>query len=215
LRAGNTCTLIRSLVWWMTSKLHLAHFIYHSRRGVPSQQKIYYPTYEGLICGYEHRLEYIRIYFLQYGWQWSIVFGNRRDFNSNNGRFARVKLVILAHHNKFLFCVRNPWSWHRAVWHVLPLIEACCLLFHMSAEVSNSNEHDLVAGQPQFESKDCHPQMKIRVISIILFENCFCRNGTLKFYVDRLNRSWECTFCTLQLRDSIRKSRTISSTSNF
>jgi len=51
--------------------------------------------------------------------------------------------------------------------------------------------------QPEFESKDCHPQMKIRMISIILCDNYFCRNGSLKFYADRLNGSRECTFCIL------------------
>ena len=36
-----------------------------------------------------------------------------------------------------------------------------------------------VAGQPEFQSKDCHSRMTFRIILIILF----------KFYADQLNRS--------------------------
>jgi hypothetical protein len=56
-----------------------------------------------------------------------------------------------------------------------------------------------VAGQPEFESKDFNPQMKIRVISIILCYDYFHRNGYLKFYADRLNKSWGCTLSIVQL----------------
>jgi len=31
-------------------------------------------------------------------------------------------------------------------------------------------------GQPDFKSKDCHPQTKSRIISIIECDNYFCRN---------------------------------------
>ena len=51
----------------------------------------------------------------------------------------------------------------------------------------------IVVGQTEFESKDYHPQMKIRMISTILCDNYFCRYGSLKFYADRLNGSLECT----------------------
>ena len=34
----------------------------------------------------------------------------------------------------------------------------------------------IVAGQPELESKDCHPRMKIRMISIILCNNYFRKN---------------------------------------
>ena len=51
-----------------------------------------------------------------------------------------------------------------------------------------------VAGQPEFEPNNCHPQMKIKTISIILCDNYFCSNGTLKFYVNQFNRSWKLHF---------------------
>jgi len=41
-----------------------------------------------------------------------------------------------------------------------------------------------VSRQPQFESMDCLPQMKIRMLSVVLCGNCFFRNRTLKFYAD-------------------------------
>ena len=44
-------------------------------------------------------------------------------------------------------------------------------------------------GQAEFESKDCHPQMKSRMISIILLDNEFYRNVNLECCADRLNRS--------------------------
>jgi hypothetical protein len=47
--------------------------------------------------------------------------------------------------------------------------------------------NDLVAGQPEFESKDCHPQMKIRMITIILCDNYFVGMEHLNF---------TCTGCT-------------------
>jgi len=34
----------------------------------------------------------------------------------------------------------------------------------------------ILAGQPEFESKDCHHQMKIRMISIIPCNNYFHKN---------------------------------------
>ena len=57
------------------------------------------------------------------------------------------------------------------------------------------------AGQPELESQDCHPRMTIKIVSIIPCDNHFRRNVTLKFYADRLNRNWECTFGTVQLYD--------------
>jgi hypothetical protein len=56
-----------------------------------------------------------------------------------------------------------------------------------------------MAGQPEFESKDFNPQIKIRMISIILCDDYFRRNGTLKFYADRLNKTWGCIFGFVQL----------------
>ena len=53
--------------------------------------------------------------------------------------------------------------------------------------------HASLAGQPEFESKDCHPRMKIRMISIIVSDNCLCRNGSHKLYRVRLPTMWECT----------------------
>ena len=53
--------------------------------------------------------------------------------------------------------------------------------------------HASGTGQPEFESKDCHLQMKIREITVILSDNCLFRNGSRKLYGDRLHRIWECT----------------------
>ena len=60
------------------------------------------------------------------------------------------------------------------------------------------NFYSNVARQLIFESKDCHSRMKISVISIILRDNYFLRNGNLEFYADRL----KITFGILQLCDS-------------
>ena len=46
-----------------------------------------------------------------------------------------------------------------------------------------------VAGQPEFLSKDCNPRVKSGMISNILCDSHFRRNGTFEFYPDRLNRS--------------------------
>jgi hypothetical protein len=56
-----------------------------------------------------------------------------------------------------------------------------------------------VAEQPEFESKDFNPRLKIRMISIILCDDYFRRNGNLKFCADRFNKSWECTLGIVQL----------------
>jgi len=74
----------------------------------------------------------------------------------------------------------------------------------------------IVAGQPEFESKDFNPRTKIRMISSILCYDYFRRNGNLKFYADRLSVSWGCTLGIVQLcyldlsLHSIRKVRTSS-----
>jgi hypothetical protein len=71
-----------------------------------------------------------------------------------------------------------------------------------------------VAGQPEFESKGFNPRMKIRLICIILCDDYFHRNEYLKFYADRLNKSWGCTLGIVQLcyldlsLHSIRKAQT-------
>jgi hypothetical protein len=71
-----------------------------------------------------------------------------------------------------------------------------------------------VAGQPEFETKDFKPRMKSRMISIILCDDYFHRNGYLKFDADRLNKSWGCTLGIVQLcyldlsLHSTRKART-------
>jgi len=71
-----------------------------------------------------------------------------------------------------------------------------------------------VVGQPELESKDFNPCMKIRMISIILCDDYFQRSGYLKFYADRLNKSWGSTLGIVQLcyldlsLHSIRKART-------
>jgi hypothetical protein len=49
------------------------------------------------------------------------------------------------------------------------------------------------AGQPEFESKDFNPRTKIRMVSNILCDDYFRRNGNLKFYADQLKESWGCT----------------------
>jgi len=59
-----------------------------------------------------------------------------------------------------------------------------------------------VTGHPDSEYKDCYTRMKIRMISVTLCDGRFCRNGTLKFNADRLNRSWECALVVLLLCDS-------------
>jgi len=65
-----------------------------------------------------------------------------------------------------------------------------------------------VAGQPEFESQDFNPRMKIRMISIrmisiILCDDYFHRNGYLKFYANRLNKSWGCTLCIVSERHEL------------
>jgi len=48
---------------------------------------------------------------------------------------------------------------------------------------------DTTEGQSEFQTKYCHLRMKIRMISIILCDkNVFLKDGSFKFYADRLNR---------------------------
>jgi len=56
--------------------------------------------------------------------------------------------------------------------------------------------HNLVAGQPEFESRDCHPQMKSRMTSIIQRDNYFCRKKAImdsflgKEFLNFMATSW-------------------------
>ena len=60
---------------------------------------------------------------------------------------------------------------------------------------SNSSCRSSAAGRPELKFKDCHPWMKIRMISTILCDSYFHWNGTCTFYAEQLNRGWECTLC--------------------
>jgi hypothetical protein len=74
-----------------------------------------------------------------------------------------------------------------------------CTYTSIQLVVTTLTQMPTVAEQPEFESKDFNPQIKIRVISIILCDDYFCRNGALKFYADRLNKTWGCTLGIVQL----------------
>ena len=81
----------------------------------------------------------------------------------------------------FVMCSADTVNWITCVW---------VQLLYVGLECQGTNWS--VAGHP-----DCYPRMKIRMISITLCDNRCCRNGSLKFYADRLDKSWECILCVL------------------
>ena len=83
-----------------------------------------------------------------------------------------------------VFCITSVWnmSLSKKVWGDIKMYIGLLLTyplflsyFHEPWIFSTNFRKILVAGQPDFEPKYCHPQTKSRTISIIRCDNYFCR----------------------------------------